>query len=249
MRRPTPPAARAAAVVLLPAALVLLTACGSEQIPGSGRVEVERAGAGAGGASGSGGSGGSDAAASPTGSPTASAAPDPAVLAARAATAQVPLEKVYVADVPGFRLAVQSVGPVDEDGFQSSATDAHGAIVRLTVDDRAPLTASTCSAVPLGDDSGSVHCTAEKGGLWYLTAGGRHAYVRQQGALRVTLAAPAQGVSRARLRDAVRAAHRADPAELDRTLPAPTAFPSPVERGDLPPVGDGAPLNEVGASG
>ncbi|MEV0847404.1 hypothetical protein AB0J21_16310 [Streptomyces sp. NPDC049954] len=246
MRRPAPPAVRATAAVLLPAALLLLTACGSEQAHGSGRVEVERAG-------GASGAGGADAGASPTASstvsPTAAAAPDPAVLAARAATAQVPLEKVYVAEVPGFRLAVQSVGPVDEDGFQSSATDAHGAIVRLTVDDSAPLTASTCSAVSLGDGPGAVHCAPESGGLWYLTAGEQHAYVRQQGALRITLAAPGPAVSRALLRDAVRAAHRADPAELDRTLPTATAFPAPVERGDLPPVGDGAPLNEVGASG
>ncbi|MFE9249728.1 hypothetical protein [Streptomyces sp. NPDC007088] len=249
MRRPALPAARAAAAVLLPAALLLLTACGSEQTGAGGRVEVERAGGGAGGASGSGASAGPGADASPTDSPSASPAPGADVLAARAATAQVPLEKVYVAEVPGFRLAVQSVGPVDEDGFQSSATDAHGAVLRLTVDDFAPLTAGTCSAVPLGDGAGAVRCTPEDGGLWYLTAGGQHAYVRQQGALRVALAAPARAVSRAKLRDAVRAAHRADPAELDRTLPGATAFPSPVERGDLPPVGDGAPLNEVGASG
>jgi hypothetical protein len=57
-------------------------------------------------------------------------------------------------------------------------------------------------------------------------------------------------VDRATLRKAAEAAHAAGDAELDAVLP--TERPgggAPVERGDLPPVGDGAPDNGVGAGG
>lgn len=51
------------------------------------------------------------------------------------------------------------------------------------------------------------------------------------------------------LRSAAQAAHPADDRELDEVLPEKTAPASPVERGDLPPVGDGAPNNDVGVGG
>ncbi|MFJ2111865.1 MULTISPECIES: hypothetical protein [unclassified Streptomyces] len=53
------------------------------------------------------------------------------------------------------------------------------------------------------------------------------------------------------LRRAAGPARPANDAELDALLPERTAPATPVERGDLSPVGDGAPDNRVpeGASG
>ncbi|MEV6652070.1 hypothetical protein [Streptomyces sp. NPDC051219] len=68
----------------------------------------------------------------------------------------------------------------------------------------------------------------------------------------VRLSADTARVDRETLRVAARSAHPADEAELDDLLPeAPGAASGgqPVERGDLPPVGDGAPDNEGGTSG
>jgi hypothetical protein len=58
-------------------------------------------------------------------------------------------------------------------------------------------------------------------------------------------------VNRDTLRRAAESAHRADDQELDAVLPELGADSTgrPVERGDLPPVGDGAPDNGVGVSG
>ncbi|MYZ39069.1 MULTISPECIES: hypothetical protein [unclassified Streptomyces] len=67
----------------------------------------------------------------------------------------------------------------------------------------------------------------------------------------VRLSAERATVDRETLRRAVESAHPATDTELDALLPEQTAPASPVERGDLPPVGDGAPNNSVpeGASG
>ncbi|MFE0416557.1 hypothetical protein [Streptomyces tendae] len=52
------------------------------------------------------------------------------------------------------------------------------------------------------------------------------------------------------LRAAALAAHRPDAAETDALLPSVEPAPAtPVERGDLPPFGDGAPDNHVDVGG
>jgi hypothetical protein len=56
-------------------------------------------------------------------------------------------------------------------------------------------------------------------------------------------------VDRDTLRAAAKAAHLADDQELDEILPHQQASASPVERGDLPAEGDGAPDNEVDVGG
>jgi hypothetical protein len=67
----------------------------------------------------------------------------------------------------------------------------------------------------------------------------------------IRLVGDADRLDRAVLRAAAEAVHRPDAEELTALLPpAPEGSATePVERGDLPPVGDGAPDNEVGASG
>ncbi|MFH9662078.1 membrane lipoprotein [Streptomyces sp. NPDC017248] len=51
------------------------------------------------------------------------------------------------------------------------------------------------------------------------------------------------------LRRAADAVHRPAPTELAGLLPPPRTATAPVERGDLPPYGDGAPDNSVGEGG
>ncbi|MEU8779128.1 hypothetical protein [Streptomyces sp. NPDC048606] len=165
--------------------------------------------------------------------------PDRPALEARARAAQIAVENVYVTGAPGFAPAVQSAGVSGDDGF--SVTYVHtgtGARIDLTAERRPLDTVCGRGCVP-------------DGGLWYRAGdAGEHAYAVERDGLLVRLAADPAKVDRATLREAAKAAHPASDAELDAVLPAPRgdAGPPPT-RGDLPPVGDGAPNNEVGASG
>ncbi|MFC5800628.1 hypothetical protein [Streptomyces formicae] len=159
------------------------------------------------------------------------------------------LELIHVTDVPGFELAKQSVGPSGHDGFQGTyVRTPGGAQVRLVVD-RGELTAANCPAAQV-DSVGDapVACAQDGDATWYRTAGGRHEYARAENGHIVRVAAD-KAVDRATLRTAAEAAPRADDRELDAILPEAVPDAPPDERGDLPPVGDGAPSNDVGASG
>ncbi|WP_405637050.1 hypothetical protein OG543_20730 [Streptomyces sp. NBC_01178] len=188
-------------------------------------------------------------AAAPTGS--AVPAPDGAELEARATALQTEVEHVWVTEAAGFALARQSVGVLGDDGFASAYTSPDGRRIRLSVERRPHAVAdcSDASAYPAGQ---KPPATCERDGEhWYSATGPGHAYAREQGGLVVTLSGTRQEVDRATLRAAALAAHRADDRELDEVLP-PAGRASgqrPVERGDLPPEGDGAPDNGVGASG
>ncbi|GGU38184.1 hypothetical protein [Streptomyces lavendofoliae] len=188
------------------------------------------------------------------GTRTAADGADRSELEARARAAQVAIENVYVTEVPGYEVAEQSVGVVGADGFSATYVNAGtGARIRLTVD-RSSLDAAGCPGTPLvaGDGApggGDVECEAD-GGHWYRTSGTRHEYATGTDGRVVRLDADRGTVDRATLRRAAEAAHAAGDAELDVVLP--TARPAggvPAERGDLPPVGDGAPDNEVDAGG
>ncbi|MEU5983150.1 hypothetical protein [Streptomyces sp. NPDC047434] len=168
-------------------------------------------------------------------------APDRAELEARAHAAQTRVEHVYVTEAEGFRPALQSAGVIGDDGFQLTYVGPAGEQLTLSAE-RRPFTERDCAAPPAGDT-----CVKEGGG-WYRRSADRHAYLRNENGLRVELAAPLS-VGRDLLRGAAAEAHRADDAELDAVLPRRTSGSGPVERGDLPPVGDGAPDNGVGASG
>ncbi|UUN26200.1 hypothetical protein [Streptomyces sp. FIT100] len=175
--------------------------------------------------------------------------PDRAALEDRVRALESAPELIYVTDVPGFEPAKQSLGPSGHDGFQSTYVRIPGgAQVRLVVD-RGELSADTCPAVQV-DSAGdaAVVCEQEGDATWYRTAGGRHEYARAEDGHIVRIAAD-KSVDRATLRTAAEAAHRADDRELDAILPEAVPDAPPVERGDLPPVGDGAPNNDVGASG
>ncbi|MFD4522903.1 hypothetical protein ACFWP7_02970 [Streptomyces sp. NPDC058470] len=167
------------------------------------------------------------------------AGPDRAELDARARALQIAPELVYVTEVSGFTLAQQSVGVYGGDGFSSAYwSEKTGGQIHLYVD-RGTVTAESCAG-----------CERDGGG-WYRTGSGQHEYLLpEKGDVVVRLSADSASVTRAVLRGAATAAHRPGNVELAALFPtpAPTAT-TPVERGDLPPVGDGAPNNEVGTTG
>lgn len=187
-------------------------------------------------------------------------APDRAELEARARAVQTVAEHVWVTESPGYALARQSVGVVGDDGFGSVYTTPEGGQIQLRVE-RLPHARADCTDEPASAGGQEPVVTCERDGeQWYRATESGHAYAQEQGELVVTVSGARAEVDRATLRSAARAAHRADDHELDRVLPsageAPGQRPAgegpgqqPVERGDLPPVGDGAPNNDVGASG
>ncbi|MFV0132979.1 hypothetical protein ACLGIH_07010 [Streptomyces sp. HMX87] len=207
---------------VLPALLLaplLLTACGTERAD-----EARRAGSGSGSA--------------------ADAAPS-AELAARARALGVAPELVYVTGSPGYTLAQQSVGVYGADGFSAVYVSAQGGRLSLFVD-RASADAGTCAK------GARKWTTCERDGeAWYRAGAQRHEYARPEDDHVVRIAADRGAVPRDVLRAAATAAHRPDAAEAEALLPpaGPEATASPVERGDLPPVGDGAPDNNVDAGG
>ncbi|KAB2588417.1 hypothetical protein [Streptomyces arboris] len=211
--------------VTLALALAAVTGCGSVPAPGS-ESAADR-------------------------SSSAEPAPDRAELEARASAAQLVAEHVWVTEAAGYALARQSVGVLGDDGFGSSYTAPDGGMLQLSVE-RRPHAVADCTdgSAPVGGQEPLVTCERD-GEQWYRATESGHAYAQEQGDLVITVSGERERVDRATLRSAARAAHRADDHELDRVLP-PAGDGSgrqPVERGDLPPVGDGAPNNGVGASG
>ncbi|CQR61027.1 hypothetical protein [Streptomyces leeuwenhoekii] len=215
--------------LLLPA-LVLLAACGTER-PGSGPAAGQP-----------GGSAGPAASASPAGR---------GELDARARALGVAPELVYVTEASGYALARQSVGVLGDDGFSAIyVARATGAQLRLSAE-RGSIDAGTCPERPVGDLAGEPAVCARDGGLWYRTGAGWHEYALPEDGHVVRVSGEADAVPREVLRAAARAVHRPDAAETAALLPPadPAATAPPVERGDLPSVGDGAPRNDVRAGG
>ncbi|MFD7466528.1 hypothetical protein [Streptomyces tendae] len=210
---------------------LLLTACGSEK-------------------AGDPGPSASASASAPASTAGPAADPGPGELASRAQAMGVAPELVYVTEAAGFTLAQQSVGVLGDDGFSATWVDGEtNALLRLAVD-RGTITAGTCPEQPVGDMSGE-HTTCERdGGAWYRTGAGRHEYALPEEGHVVRVSAETDAVPRDVLRVAALAAHRPDAAETDALLPSVEPAPAtPVERGDLPPYGDGAPDNHVDVGG
>ncbi|MFG3405913.1 hypothetical protein [Streptomyces sp. NPDC048142] len=193
-------------------------------------------------------------------SATAAPAPDRAELEARARAVQTVAEHVWVTEAAGYTLARQSVGVIGDDGFGSVYTTPGGGQIQLSVE-RRPHTETDCGDDPAPTGAPEPLVTCERDGeQWYRATESGHAYTQEQEGLVVSVRGKLAEVDRATLRVAARAAHRADDHELDRVLPPADEAPGqrppgegpgqqPVERGDLPPVGDGAPNNDVGTSG
>ncbi|MBQ0983692.1 hypothetical protein KBZ10_03970 [Streptomyces sp. F63] len=243
----------------LTAAAVLLTGCGTERPAGEDGGSPTAAGAPA--TAGSPGSPGSP------GSAGASVPPR-AELEERARWMGSAIELIYVAEVPGFERAQQSVGVYGGDGFSAMYVAAPGGgTVQLSVD-RGTLDEENCERTPLasgggGGDGGKVVCERD-GDAWYRTSGDAHEYARPEDGHVVRLTADRESADRRVLRSAAGDVHPADDAELHALLPPlPDAGNGTggegaggaggggqqPERGDLPPEGDGAPNNNVDVGG
>ena len=155
--------------------------------------------------------------------------------AARVAPVGIDPALVYVTDVDGFELATQSVGVVGDDGMSASymrfEAGRTGSVLLTTGRTAAaPDAASDVACADLPDASATVlRCVVEIGDVRVLLEG--------------------EDVDAATLREAAAGVRvpRAD--ELDTLFEElPTPGP-PVERGDLPPEGDGAPMDPPGVGG
>ncbi|MFD9950754.1 hypothetical protein ACFWYW_37510 [Nonomuraea sp. NPDC059023] len=146
----------------------------------------------------------------------------------QAARQGVAPELMYVVELPGFELAEQSVGAVGDDGFGAVYTSTDGRQVELRVDRPPYRCVGTCE---------------RDGDGWYTEHEGNQEYVAVRAGHYVRLVCQAGQVDRAVLK---RAAEGARPAVGDGT---PSPPPGPVERGDLPRNGDGAPIQRTGPGG
>ncbi|MER6349417.1 hypothetical protein ACWC10_31560 [Streptomyces sp. NPDC001595] len=176
-------------------------------------------------------------------------AADPAEIASRAQALGIAPEHVYTIAADGFTVAQQSVGVHGGDGFSAVyVSQSAGAQIQLRVD-RTEMTASTCPEQPVGDTSGGTTECERDGDAWYRSSGDQREYaVPKDG--HVVRVSGGPGVGRDVLREAALDAHQPTTEELDTLLPEAGGDGSePVERGDLPPEGDGAPDNEVGVGG
>ncbi|MCX5600700.1 hypothetical protein OOK29_21355 [Streptomyces phaeochromogenes] len=228
-------AVRVLPLLLLP---LLLVSCGTEK-------------AGAGADTGSTADTDTGTAGTDKGTGSSADAADPAELAARAGALGIAPEFVYVTEAPGFAVAQQSVGVFGGDGFHAAYFSQKTHTQFELFVDRGTLTAENCPKTQLGQGSGESVACERDGDAWYRKAGGQHEYALPRDGHVIRLVGDANRLDRAVLREAAEATHHPDAAELTALLPpAPEGTATePVERGDLPPVGDGAPNNEVGASG
>jgi hypothetical protein len=170
-------------------------------------------------------------------------------LATRAAAMGVPIELVYVTDLDGYHPAAGGAGAYGDRGFQLVYASDRGEDVRLTVT-RQAMTAAGCAAVPIpaAEPPGAAVTCEQDGAGWRRTSGDRHEYAVAHGADLVRVSGKVDVTPLDVLSRAATDAHPASAAELDRVLP-PLDRSRPVERGDLPRNGDGAPLDPTGPGG
>lgn len=221
--------------MLLPLALLSLplTACGTEKVVVAGREPL-------------------------------ATAPVRAELHARAKALGFAPGLVYVTEAPGFTLARQSIGVYGHDGFSSAYRSRRNSAQLLLLVDRGTMTAESCPEQPLGQDTGEPVSCERDGDAWYRISAGQHEYAVPGAGHVVRVSAVTTMVDRTALRTAALSAHPPTDSELAQLLPpghdtfppphggkvpSPPPHGMPNGRGDLPPVGDGAPNNEVGASG
>ncbi|MFI7438406.1 hypothetical protein [Nonomuraea indica] len=135
---------------------------------------------------------------------------------------------MYVVRLPGYELAEQSVGVVGEEGFGAFYTSPDGRQVEMRIERGAYPCAGTCE---------------RDGNGWYTVKDGRQEYVAVRAGFHLRLASDVGQVDRGVLKEA------AEGARPVAATGSPSPPPGPVERGDLPTSGDGAPDNPVGPGG
>lgn len=157
----------------------------------------------------------------------------PTAIAAWSEPAGIAPELVYVTGVEGFELATQSVGVMGDDGMSAayvrSGGGAVGTVMLTTSRDPAPNVVA-CAELPDSSEPQPVlRCAVERGDV--------HVALDGADVEAATMRAAAEGV---RVPGAEELGH------LFADVPTTEV---PVERGDLPPNGDGAPLDPPGVGG
>jgi hypothetical protein len=189
---------------------------------------------------------GTEKAGADAGTPGASAVPaTSAEIASRARSLGFDPDLVYVIDPPGFTLAQQSVGVSDVGLSVSYTSPKTGAVINLRVE---PGTMTDANCATQAVISEHMTCVRD-GNAWYRTGGGEAEYVLAQKGHLVHVDAEQGNVTRAVLHKAAQSLRRPYKSELPVILPPARTATAPVERGDLPTAGDGAPNNSVGTSG
>ncbi len=153
---------------------------------------------------------------------------------------------VYLVDVKGFEMAEQSMSGVGDEGFGVSYVSPEGHLVQLRVV-RGSFDHAACIGTPidLAEPPTAVDVCERDDVGWYREGGGRREYVHVDGDHFLRLTGSTGEIDRPTLKAAMSSAHHA---AGDWTEP-PAERPGPVERGDLPEHGDGAPINTVGPGG
>ncbi|GIG23732.1 membrane protein [Cellulomonas chitinilytica] len=171
--------------------------------------------------------------ATPTPTPTSTEPAQPADIAPWATPTGIAPELVYVTDVEGFDLATQSVGVVGDDGFSAIYTRAGDGVLSTVALTTAPTAVVDLSVVApcaeLPDAPAALRCAVVRG----------EAYVLLEG----------QDVEAATLRAAGAAVRLPRVDELPYLFTDVMVPSAPVVRGDLPPFGDGAPVDPERAGG
>ena len=154
----------------------------------------------------------------------------PASIAAWSEPAGIAPGLVYVTDVEGFELATQSVGVFGNDGMSAMYTRSGAVFATVMLTTSRDLAPDVVLCPELPDSSEPLlRCAVERGGV--------HVALDGADVEAATLRAAAE---------AVRVPGEDELGHLFADVPRPE---TPVERGDLPPDGDGAPLNEPGPGG
>jgi hypothetical protein len=175
-------------------------------------------------------------------------AADAESIAERASLAGISPDLVYTTEVDGYDLAPQSVGRVSDDGMSATWVDVTTGVTVTIRTDRGELTAASCADMPLWDAPDEpVTCTDEDG-LWHRSGAGSHEYIAvRDGALIWVIG---DGAPPSDLLAAAQAVRVPSDAELELLFSdLPEVATTPVERGDLPDNGDGAPIDPVGPGG
>lgn len=156
---------------------------------------------------------------------------------------------VYTTEVPGYDLAPQSVGVTGEDGMSASWVDADtGAVVSIRTAS-GELTAEDCASTPLWEGAGGTVTCTQDGDTWHREADGIDEYVVQREDTQVWVFGRSDAPA-ALLRVAATNVRVPTEAELDLLFAdVPATSGEPVERGDLPEHGDGAPIDPSGPGG
>ncbi|MFD4554094.1 hypothetical protein ACFWP5_07175 [Streptomyces sp. NPDC058469] len=190
---------------------------------------------------------GSEQAGADAGTPRASPSPaTSAEIASRARPLAFDPALVYVIDPPGFTLAQQSVG-VSDVGLSVAYTQLKtGAVINLRVE---PGTMTDANCATQAAFSDHMTCVRDGNAWYYRTGGGEIEYVLAQKGHLVHVDAEQGKVTRAVLHKAAQSLRRPYKSELPVILPPARTATAPVQRGDLPANGDGAPNNEVGNGG